>query len=654
MSPDSIAGARAAIARSQRKMTDQTLSRPQPARPLQPPERELSLTTTVQRLWPYVWPRDRLDLRLRVSGAVALMVLAKFVTIAVPFSFKWATDAITAKDGNVSSVALWLGGAIGATILYGVLRTLMVVLTQGRDALFAAVSMNAVRHLATEVFVHLHQLSLRFHLERKTGGLTRVLERGRTAIEQIVRLSMLTGIPTIVEFTLILAVMFYEFDWRYSAITVAMIVIYLWYTTAATNWRMSIRRSMNESDSDANTKAIDSLLNYETVKYFGAEDREAERYDKAMARYERLSVGSYVSLAVLNTGQGVIFTAGLALVMALCIQGIRAGTHTLGDFVLVNSMMIQLSQPLNFMGMLYREVKQAVIDIETMFDLLGQSPEIQDKPGAEPLAVGAGTLRFEDVHFAYDSARPILRGVSFEVPAGQTVAIVGPSGAGKSTISRLIFRFYEPQAGRVVIDGQNIAEVQQRSLRDRVGMVPQDTVLFNDTIAYNIRYGRWDATEEEVQAAASLAQIDNFIKLVPGGYDAQVGERGLKLSGGEKQRVAIARTILKAPPILVLDEATSALDSFTEREIQLALDRVSKGRTTLVIAHRLSTVVNANEILVLDKGVIVERGRHDDLLARQGVYAAMWNRQREVDQANEALRRAEEEEGKSVRVAIEA
>ena len=633
-------------------MTDHSIPRSvsTPAAPVQPAE--LSLTRTVIHLWPYVWPKERNDLRLRAAGALLLLFVAKFVTISVPFSFKWATDAITDKGLTQTGIATILAGPIALTILYGVLRGLMQLFTQGRDALFAAVSMNAVRRLADEVFVHLHQLSLRFHLERKTGGLTRVLERGRTAIEQIVRLSMLTGIPTIVEFVLILAVMFYQFDWRYSLVTTAMIACYLWFTTTATNWRMSIRRSMNESDTDANTKAIDSLLNYETVKYFGAEEREAARYDRSMARYERLSVNSYVSLAVLNSGQGVIFTIGLTIVMLMCISGIRAGTHTIGDFVLINAMMIQLYQPLNFMGMLYREVKQAVIDIETMFSLLGQSPEIQDKPGAPPLNVSAGTVRFEDVHFSYDALRPILKGVSFEVPAGQTVAIVGPSGAGKSTISRLMFRFYEPQAGRITIDGQDISNIQQRSLRDAIGMVPQDTVLFNDTIDYNIRYGRLDASDAEVQEAARLAQIDGFIRNVTGGYNAQVGERGLKLSGGEKQRVAIARTILKAPPILVLDEATSALDTFTEREIQIALDRVSTGRTTLVIAHRLSTVVNANEILVLDRGIIVERGRHEDLLAKGGVYAAMWNRQREVDAAQEAIRRAAEEEPESVKVNI--
>ena len=607
---------------------------------------------TVVNLWPYVWPKDRRDLHVRAVGALALLFIAKFVTIAVPFSFKWATDALTEKGVDNPEVMTVLAGPVALTILYGVLRALMQLFTQGRDALFAAVSMNAVRRLADEVFIHLHRLSLRFHLERKTGGLTRVLERGRTAIEQIVRLSMLTGIPTIVEFLLILGVMFYQFDWRYSVVTTIMIICYLWFTTTATNWRMAIRRSMNESDTDANTKAIDSLLNYETVKYFGAEDREAQRYDKAMARYEKLSVNSYVSLAVLNSGQGVIFTIGLTIVMVMCIAGIRDGSNTIGDFVLINAMMIQLYQPLNFMGMLYREVKQAVIDIETMFSLLNEHPEIKDKPGAPPLAVSAGVVRFEDVHFSYDPARQILKGVSFEVPAGQTIAIVGPSGAGKSTISRLLFRFYEPQKGRITIDGQDISDIQQRSLRDVIGMVPQDTVLFNDTIAYNIRYGRWEASEAEVEEAAALAQIDNFIRTVPGGYGAQVGERGLKLSGGEKQRVAITRTILKGPPILVLDEATSALDSFTEREIQIALDGVSRGRTTLVIAHRLSTVVNADEIIVLDQGVIVERGRHEDLLAKSGVYAAMWNRQREVDAAQEAIRRAAEEEPSSVKVNI--
>ena len=621
----------------------------QPAEDANPP---FGLTT--RKLWPYIWPADRSDLKLRVLYAVILLLVAKLVTIAVPYSFKWATDALTGEGVKDVSLPAVLAGPIALTLLYGVLRAGMALLTQARDALFAAVAMNAVRRLANDVFVHMHALSLRFHLERKTGGLTRVLERGRNAIETIVRMTMLTGFPTLVEFLLIFAVFMIQFDWRYALAVTLMIVAYMWFTTVATNWRIGIRRSMNESDTDANTKAIDSLLNYETVKYFGAETREAARYDKSMERYERNSVKTYTSLAVLNAGQAVIFTIGLTVVMAMCVQGIREGRNTIGDFVLINAMMIQLYQPLNFMGMLYREVRQALIDIEAMFGILEQNPEVQDRPGATPLVVGHGSLAFENVHFHYDSRREILRGVSFEVPAGKTVAVVGPSGAGKSTLSRLIFRFYEPQQGRITVDGRDIADVTQRSLRDAVGMVPQDTVLFNDSIGYNIRYGRWDASEADIREAARLAQIDRFIETVPGGYDAQVGERGLKLSGGEKQRVAIARTILKGPPILVLDEATSALDSFTEREIQDALDRVSKDRTTLVIAHRLSTVVGADEILVLDKGVIVERGAHPDLLARDGVYAAMWNRQREVDEAEEKLRAAAAAEGKSLRVGVKA
>ncbi|MEA2841163.1 MAG: ATP-binding cassette, subfamily heavy metal transporter [Methylobacteriaceae bacterium] len=613
---------------------------------------DASLARTFRHLWPYIWPHERADLRTRIFLAVVLLLAAKLVTIAIPYAFKWATDALTGAEARDVALPALIAGPVALTLLYGLLRVIMAFLTQLRDGLFAAVAMNAVRRLANDVFVHMHQLSMRFHLERKTGGLTRVLERGRNAIETIVRLVMLTGVPTLVEFMLILGVFLFQFDWRYAVTTAVMIAAYMIFTTIATNWRIAIRRSMNESDVDANTKAIDSLLNYETVKYFNAEAREAARYDKSMERYERLSVKTYTSLAVLNAGQAVIFTLGLTAVMIMCVAGIRNGTNTVGDFVLINAMMIQLYQPLNFMGMFYREVKQAVIDIEKMFEVLAHDPEIQDRPGALPLLVTEGHVRFDDVWFAYDAVRPILRGVSFDVPPGRTVAIVGPSGAGKSTISRLIFRFYEPQAGTISIDGQNIAEVTQDSLRAEIGMVPQDTVLFNDSIGYNIRYGRWEAGEGDVQDAARMAQIDTFLGIVPGGYSAQVGERGLKLSGGEKQRVAIARTMLKAPPILVLDEATSALDTFTEREIQAALDRISKGRTTIVIAHRLSTVVDADEILVLDKGIIVERGTHNSLLDQGGVYAAMWNRQREVDEAQEKLRRAAEEEPPPVKVGI--
>ncbi|MBS7698652.1 MULTISPECIES: ABC transporter ATP-binding protein/permease [unclassified Chelatococcus] len=605
-----------------------------------------AFAATAQRLWPYLWPHDRADLRVRIYLAVGLLVIAKLVTILMPYSFKWAIDALTLDAKAVEAgeaTPLW-GSAIALTVLYGALRIAMAVLTQARDGLFASVAMNAVRRLALQTFEHMHRLSLRFHLERKTGGLTRVLERGRNGIEELVRLTVLQLLPTILEFVLVVAILWLQFDWRFAAVVVAMIACYLYYTYKATQWRISIRRRMNDSDSDANTKAIDSLLNYETVKYFGAEKRETARYDVSMERYEHASTQTYTSLAVLNAGQATIFTIGLTLVMVMAAIDVKQGQATIGDFVMVNAMLIQLYMPLNFMGMLYREIKQALIDIAEIFEILSRSPEIQDVPGAQPLVVKKGEVTFEDVHFAYHPERPILQGVSFSIPAGHTVAIVGSSGAGKSTLSRLLFRFYAPSKGRILIDGQNIAEIQQTSLRAAIGMVPQDTVLFNDTIGYNIRYGRWDATKEELIAAARDARIDGFISSLPEGYDTPVGERGLKLSGGEKQRVAIARTILKAPPILVLDEATSALDSFTERDIQSALERVSRGRATLVIAHRLSTIVAADEILVLDQGRIVERGRHLDLLARNGLYAALWNQQREAEEARERLKRVSDAE----------
>jgi ATP-binding cassette subfamily B protein len=605
-----------------------------------------SLLHTVIVLWPYIWPSDRRDLRLRIWVTMALLLLAKIATMAVPFTFKWATDALTGHGSAPVEPSSWLTWAIAApvlmTIAYGVTRVLMAVLTQARDGLFAQVAMNAVRRLAYMVFEHMHRLSLRFHLERKTGGLTRVLERGRNAIETIVRMVIMQLVPTVIELSFIIVVLLYQFDWRYVVLIVATVACYMVYTYFATEWRIGIRRRMNDSDSDANVKAIDSLLNYETVKYFVAEEREARRYDRAMARYEEASVKSYVSLAVLNAGQATIFTIGLAGAMVMCAYGIQEGTHTVGDFIMINAMMIQLYQPLNFMGMVYREIKQAVIDIENLFAILDRKPEIEDRPGALPLEVRRGAIRFDNVWFSYDPERPILKGVSFEVPAGRTVAVVGPSGAGKSTISRLLYRFYDVTGGRIEIDGQDIRDVTQVSLRSAIGMVPQDTVLFNDTIRYNIRYGRWEASDPEVEEAARHAQIDHFIRIAPKGYETEVGERGLKLSGGEKQRVAIARTILKGPPILLLDEATSALDSHTERDIQDALDRVSKNRTTLVIAHRLSTIVGADEILVLDHGVIVERGTHPQLLARGGLYASMWNRQREAEAAREKLALIEE------------
>jgi ATP-binding cassette subfamily B protein len=600
-----------------------------------------SMIKSLTHLWPYIWPSDRVDLKMRVVYSFVILLAAKIITLIVPFTYKWAVDALTGHGSAPFAADNWLAWAIASPILltltYGIARVLMGVLQQWRDGVFAKVAMHAVRRLAFLTFVHMHELSLRFHLERKTGGLTRVLERGRTGIETMVRMVILQLIPTIVEVTLVAGVMLYYFDWRYVLATMLIVVVYMYYTYVATEWRIDIRRRMNESDTEANTKAIDSLLNYETVKYFGAEGREAQRYDRSMDRYERASVRTYTSLAVLNAGQAVIFTVGLTATMVLCATGVRNGTNSVGDFVMINAMMIQLYQPLNFMGMVYREIKQAVIDIEKMFAILGRKPEIEDRPGATELTVTTGAIRFENVNFSYEAGRQILKGLSFDVPAGKTVAVVGPSGAGKSTLSRLLFRLYDVNAGRITIDGQDIRDVTQSSLRAAIGMVPQDTVLFNDTIRYNIRYGRWDATDADVEEAARSAQIDGFIRAAPKGYETEVGERGLKLSGGEKQRVAIARTILKAPPILLLDEATSALDSHTEKEIQDALERISRNRTSLVIAHRLSTIVGADEIIVLDQGRIVERGTHQQLLAARGLYASMWNRQREAEAAREKL-----------------
>ncbi len=589
-----------------------------------------------------MWPAERGDLRARVVWATIFLVVSKLVLIAVPYFFKWATDALAGDAISPPPLPDILIAPVALVIAYNVVRIVQLGFNQLRDALFASVGQHAVRQLAHRTFVHMHQLSLRFHLERRTGGLSRIIERGVKGIETIVRFTMLATAPTIIEFALTAAIFAIAYGWIYVVVIAATVSLYVWFTVKASDWRIAIRREMNDSDTDANTKAINSLLNFETVKYFGNEKMEAERFDRSMARYELAATKTWTSLGWLNFGQGVIFGVGMTICMWLSAREVMAGTHTVGDFVFVNAMLMQLAQPLNFIGMIYREIRQGLTDIENMFDLLDVKQEVVDRPDAVPLKVAAGRVEFRDVQFSYDPARKILKGISFEVPAGRTVAIVGPSGAGKSTISRLLFRFYDIQSGSILIDGHDIREATQESLRAAIGMVPQDTVLFNDTIAYNISYGRVDASEEDVRQAADLAQIGKFIEHLPEGYQTMVGERGLKLSGGEKQRVAIARTILKAPPILMLDEATSALDSHTEQEIQSALDMVSRGRTTIVIAHRLSTVISADEIIVLKEGRIAERGKHADLLASDGLYASMWARQREASEAEERLRIARE------------
>jgi ABC-type transport system involved in Fe-S cluster assembly fused permease/ATPase subunit len=597
---------------------------------------------TIANLWPYMWPADRIDLKLRVVWATVILVIAKAVLVLVPYFFKWATDALNNKPDALGFLPQFLTGAVMLVLAYNLARLLQAGLNQLRDALFASVGQHAVRQLAYKTFVHMHQLSLRFHLERRTGGLSRIIERGTKGIETIVRFTILNSVPTLIEFLLTAVIFWWGYGFTYLLVTAVTVWLYIWFTVRASDWRIAIRRSMNDSDTDANTKAIDSLLNFETVKYFGNEEMEAKRFDKSMERYERAATQVWTSLGWLNFGQALIFGAGTAVMMTISALAVQRGEQTIGDFVFINAMLIQLAIPLNFIGFVYREIRQGLTDIEHMFDLLDVRAEVVDRPNAKELKIEQGAIAFKNVQFAYDPARPILKGISFEVPAGKTVAVVGPSGAGKSTLSRLLYRFYDVQEGSITIDGQDVRDVTQKSLRSVIGMVPQDTVLFNDTIAYNIRYGRVTASDAEVEAAAEAAQIADFIRDLPEGFRAMVGERGLKLSGGEKQRVAIARTILKAPPILILDEATSALDTKTEQEIQAALDIVSRNRTTLVIAHRLSTVINADEIIVLKDGVIAERGTHGELIDRGGLYASMWSRQREATQAEEQLKRVRE------------
>ncbi len=587
-------------------------------------------------LMPYLWPPGRPDLRTRVIVSIFLLVLTPIVTVATPYFFGLAVDRL---KGNPADIAI--AAPVALIVSYGVAWIMSQAVAQLRDGIFAKVCYHALRIIAVETFHHVHALSLRFHLQRHTGGLSRIIDRGTKGIDRMLTLAIFNIFPTALQLIFICILLWVQLNVWFTVITVVMIAAYAYFTFALTRWRMHIRRAMNDSDNEANSKAVDSLLNYETVKYFNAELHEENRFDAAMAKYADASIITQTSLSILNTGQRVIAAAGVVALMVLAAYGVKQGTMTVGDLVMVNSLLVQLFIPLNILGTVYRDISQGLIDMETMFGLLRRPQEVQDKEGAQPIQVANGEIEFKNVVFCYDPDRTILKGVSFRVPAGQTVAVVGPTGAGKSTISRILYRFYDIQSGSVTIDGQDIRDVTQASLRRVIGIVPQDTVLFNDTIRYNIAYGRIDAGDPEILEAARLAQIDPIIRELPAGYDSMVGERGLKLSGGEKQRVAIARTLLKNPPILLLDEATSALDTHTEREIQSSLKLVSKNRTTLVIAHRLSTIIDADEILVLDRGQIVERGKHGELIARGGAYAAMWNRQKEAADARERLHAVE-------------
>ena len=580
----------------------------------------------LRRVAPYLWPKEPKWIRVRVVLALLSLLVAKLVATASPYMYKLAVDTLS-PDGEIPDIAGFALGAVALTVIYATARFLTVSLQQLRDVFFAPVGQRAVRKLAHETFRHIHNLSLRYHLTRKTGGLSRIIERGIKGVEFLLRFTLLSIGPLTIELLLISIWLMVLFDVWYLLIVLGTVVAYTTFTFVVTEWRVKLRRQMNKEDTTANQKAIDSLLNFETVKYFNAEEREATRYDESMAGYQKAALKTSYSLAFLNSGQSFFISVGLAAVMILAALGVQRGDLTVGDFVMVNAYMVQITSPLGFLGTVYREIRQSLVDMAEMFNLLDQPSEVTDKPDAKELKVTRGEITLDDVRFSYDPEREVLKGVSLTISAGQTVAIVGPSGSGKSTISRLLFRFYDVSGGAIRIDGQDLRDVTQASLHAAIGVVPQDTVLFNDTIRYNIAYGRDGASEDEIVEAAKAAQIHDFILRLPDGYDTQVGERGLKLSGGEKQRVGIARTLLKNPPILMLDEATSALDTETERGIQEALVHAAQGRTVLTIAHRLSTIADADLIVVLQDGEIVERGTQNDLLAQDGRYASLWRRQ---------------------------